>query len=76
MCFKTRESKFVHFIQKKIPDAVEKIQQKNNRNNKSLISLYDIVFAFKYIYKCTNIQNKDVVHSKSPICDDPLESTY
>ncbi len=31
-----------------------------------LISLHDIMSAFKYIYKCTNIQKKDVVHSKSP----------
>lgn len=32
----------------------------------SLISLHDIMSAFKYIYKCTNIQKKDVVHSNSP----------
>lgn len=35
------------------------LQRKNNKNNKkSLISLYDIVSAFKYIYKCTNIQKR------------------
>lgn len=37
--------------------AAEKIQHKNNKKQ-SLISLHDIMSAFKYIYKCTNIQKK------------------